>query len=105
MLVEVLAAGAVAVAGAVGLLLWVDHRCELDAAAAATLCGLIAGSVALVALGLRITALAFPLGLVPAVILGLAGWTLIILLTTRPRPAIAADRKMPISAAGDGPGR
>lgn len=89
MLLEVLAAAALAVAGTVGLLLWADHRAALDGGAVVTLTGLVIGTVAAVAAALRVTALGFTFGAVAGVLLALAGWTLVVLLTTRPTPGLA----------------
>ena len=87
MLLEILAASALAVAGTVGLVLWVDHRAALERTAVATLTGLVIGTVAAVAIALRVTALGFTFGAVGGVLIALAGWTLVVRLTTRPPTA------------------
>jgi hypothetical protein len=87
-ILEALAAASAAIAGTVGLVLWVDARCALDAAALRTLCAVVLATVAAWTIALRLTALDFALGSVAATLLGLGGWTIVVLLTTRPRPAI-----------------
>jgi hypothetical protein len=87
-ILEALAAASVAIAGTIGLVLWVDARCALDAAGLRTLCAVVLATVAAGAFALRLTALNFPLGSVAAALLGLGGWTVVVLLTTRPRPAV-----------------
>lgn len=95
-ILEALAAASVAIAGTIALVLWVDARCALDAAGLRTLCGVVLATVAAGAVALRLTALDFPLGSVAAALLGLGGWTIVVLVTTRPRPAI-----MPLPAGDE----
>ncbi|MGD9570684.1 MAG: hypothetical protein AB7V62_02210 [Thermoleophilia bacterium] len=92
MLLEGIAAASVACAGAIGLVLWVDTRSELDGFAVWSLTALVLLSAAGVALALRLTALDFTLGSVAAVLLTLAAWAAVVLLTTHPtRTALAED--------------
>ncbi len=92
MALEVIAAAATAVAGVIGLLLWVDGRVTMAPAARVVFTGLVLVTVTAVAVALRVTALRFPLGAVAGVILALAAWTLVVLLTTRPAPAYVEGR-------------
>ena len=105
MLLELVAAAAVGTAGTIALLLWVDHRCALDGQAMATLAALVLGTVAGAAIALRLNALDFELGAVAGVLLALAGWTVVVLLTTRPAPVHAgSDPGGAASAPGEGDG-
>ncbi|WP_217924584.1 hypothetical protein [Miltoncostaea oceani] len=89
MILELFGAASTVLAGTIGLVLWVDARCGLDASALRTVAAMVLASVAAGALALRVTALDFALGSVAAVTLGLGCWTVVILLTTRPKPTIA----------------
>ncbi len=94
MILEGIAATAIAVAGAIGLVLWVDTRVELDAFAVWSLTAVVLISTAGVTLALRWTALDFTLGSVAAILLTLTGWMAVVLLTThrtRTAPAEGDD--------------
>ncbi len=81
---EVTFSAVVAVAGVIGLRLWVDHRVALDGAEAVTLAALIATTTVAVAAALRVTALQSPLGAVTGVAIALTGWAILAILTTHP---------------------
>jgi hypothetical protein len=70
----------IATAGPIGLVLWVDARCALDAAGLRTLCAVVLATVAAGAVALRLTALDFRLGSAAAALLGLGGWTIVVLV-------------------------
>lgn len=95
-------AAAAGTAGSIGLLLWVDHRCALDGPAMSTLAALVLGTVAAVAAALRLIAFDFTHGAVAGVLLALAGWTLTVLLTTRPAPVLAARDEADGTTGGPG---
>ncbi len=81
---EVTLAAVVAVAGVIGLLLWVDHRVALEPAAAVTFSALVAVTVAASAVALRVTALRFPLGAAVGALVALAAWVVVVTLVTHP---------------------
>jgi hypothetical protein len=82
-MLELLTAAGLTLAGAVVLILWADARAGLDGRSLVALAWVICLTTAGAGLALRTTALTFEMGAVPSVVLGLAGWAVVIGLIAR----------------------